>query len=186
LAHARLEQSDFLHQQLHRRAHQFGDRRIRFGQDPCDLLQPGARTLGDGDAELPAEAAQRVDPGGTRRHPQRAGAVQALEGLLIDRLHPHRDDVGAACRLQQRFGVGRIGLVALDVGAHVRRRQQPDFDAEAAEPARPVVRAAAGFHHDQADRAVGEPALELGTREALAFDNLPVAIGDCELKDGLG
>ena len=54
------------------------------------------------------------------------------------------------------------------------------------EPARPVVRAAAGLHHDQADGTVGEPALELGTRQALTFDEAPVRIGDRKLEDGLG
>jgi len=49
-----------------------------------------------------------------------------------------------------------------------------------------VVRAAAGLHHDQADGTVGEPALELGTRQALTFDDAPVRIGDRKLEHGLG
>jgi len=111
--------------------------------------------------------------------------MQALQGLLFDRLDAHRGDVGAAVRLEQRRGIGRIGLVALDVGAHVARRQQPHLDAEATEPAGPVVRGATGFHHHQADAAVRKPALELAAGKALAFDDLPVVIGDGELEDVL-
>jgi len=48
------------------------------------------------------------------------------------------------------------------------------------------VRAAAGFHHDQADCAVGEPALGLGPNEALALEDAPIRIGDGELEHGLG
>ena len=55
-----------------------------------------------------------------------------------------------------------------------------------AEPARPVVGATASLHHDQSDGTVGVPALELGTRQALALDGAPVRIGDRKLEDGLG
>ena len=98
-----------------------GYRRVRIGEHPADLLHAQARALRDRDAELAAEAAQRVDARGARGHPQRAGAVQSLQSLLLDRLHAHRHDVGAARRLQQRTGIGRVGLVALHVGAHIRR-----------------------------------------------------------------
>ena len=47
-----------------------------------------------------------------------------------------------------------------------------------------MVRTAASFHHDQTDRAVGEPALELRAREAVLLDDAPRAIGDGELKHG--
>ena len=48
-----------------------------------------------------------------------------------------------------------------------------------------MVGTAAGFHHHQADGAVGKPALELGAREALLLNDPPAAIGDGELEDGL-
>src|SRR5512134_1741964 len=40
---------------------------------------------------------------------------------------------------------------------------------------RAVMGRPAGFHHNQADRAVGEPALELRTGKAMLFDDLPRA-----------
>jgi hypothetical protein len=95
-------------------------------------------------------------------------------------------DVGAACGFEQRTGIGRIGLVALHVGTYIGSRQQPDLDPKPVEPARPVVRTTAGFHDDQADRTVGEPAFELGAREAVLLDDAPGAIGDGELEHGLG
>ncbi len=87
---------------------------------------------------------------------------------------------------QQRQRIGGIGLVALHIGAHVGRRQQHDFDAQAIEPARPVVGGAAGFHDDQRDFAVREPALELRARQAMRFDDMPLAIGHGQLENVLG
>ena len=48
-----------------------------------------------------------------------------------------------------------------------------------------MVGRATGFHDHQADASVGEPALELGAREALGFDDVPVFIGHGKLEDGL-
>ena len=53
-----------------------------------------------------------------------------LERLLLDRFHLHRDDLRAARGLQERTGIGRIGLVAFHVGAHIQRRQELHLDAE--------------------------------------------------------
>ena len=159
-----------------------GHRRVRIGEHAADLLDAEATALRDDDAELAAEAAQRVDARGAGGHPQRARAMQSLQSLLLDRLHAHRHDLGAARRFEQRAGIGGIGLVALDVGAHVGGRQQPHLDPETVQPARPVVRRATGFHDHQADGAIGEPALELGAREAMRFDDAPGAIGDGELE----
>jgi hypothetical protein len=49
-----------------------------------------------------------------------------------------------------------------------------------------MVGAAASFHDVQADGPAGEPALELGTRQALTFDDAPVRVSDGELEDGFG
>jgi hypothetical protein len=102
------------------------------------------------------------------------------------RLHAHRADLGAARRLDQGAGIGRIGLVALHIRAHIGRGQQAHLDAQPIEPARPVVGRAASFHDHQADAAVDEPALELGAGEAVLFDHAPGGIGHGELEDGLG
>jgi hypothetical protein len=48
-----------------------------------------------------------------------------------------------------------------------------------------MVRAAAGFHHNQANRTIGEPALKLRSCQAFAPDEAPVLIGNRELEDAL-
>jgi len=53
-----------------------------------------------------------------------AHAVQLLQLLLLDALHRHDAKLRAARRFEQCRGVGRVGLVASHVGAHVLRRQQ--------------------------------------------------------------
>ena len=159
---------------------------MRVGQDTADLLDAEATTLGDDDPELAAKSAQCIDTRGTSALPQRASAMQPLQGLLLDRLDLHRDDVGAARRFEQCAGIGGIGLVALDVGAHIRRRKQLDRDAERVQPACPMMGTAAGFHDDQVDLPVDEPTLELGAGEAMRLHNLPRTVGDGQLENALG
>jgi len=74
--------------------------------------------------------------------------VQRLQRLLLDRLDPNRLHVARPGGLEQRPGVGGVGLVALHVGAHILR-QQAHLDAAGAERSRLVVRRAARFHDDQ-------------------------------------
>lgn len=56
--------------------------------------------------------------------------MQALQGLLLDRLDLHRDDIGGTRRFQERADIGGIGLVALHIGADVRGRQELDGNVE--------------------------------------------------------
>ncbi len=99
---------------------------------------------------------------------------------------PHGPQVGAACSFEQCGGVGRVGLVAAHVGAHVACGQQRDLDAQTGEPACPVVGRAAGFHDHARHRAVGKPALELSARQTLRLDGAPLAVGHAQRKHGLG
>ena len=96
-----------------------------FGSASARLIAstPVRAPCGHDQPELPTKAAQRVDPGGARPHPARANPVQALQCLLLDGFHPHLHDVGAACRFEQRTGIGGIGLVAFHVGPDVGGRQ---------------------------------------------------------------
>jgi hypothetical protein len=48
-----------------------------------------------------------------------------------------------------------------------------------------VVVRSARLHDDQANITIGKPALELGARQALGFDNAPGCIGHGQLEDGL-
>ncbi|MBV6425124.1 MAG: hypothetical protein NAOJABEB_02938 [Steroidobacteraceae bacterium] len=182
---ARFEEANLLDQQRQCLAQQRRDRAVRVGGHAADLLESEARAGCDRDPELPAEAAQGVDPRGPCRHPQRAGAMQGLQRLLLDRLDAYRHDVGTAQRLEQGRGIGRIGLVALDVGAHVARWQQLHVDAERPDLSGPEVCRATGFHHDELHGAVGEEAFALRARQSMAFDDPPVLVGHREFEDVL-
>ena len=105
-----------------------------------------ARTQRDADPELAQRPAQ---------------PVELLDRLLLDRLDRHRADLAAAGRLEQRTGIRGIGLVALHIGAHVLRRQQPHLVPLRLQAARPVLRRAAGLHHHHARRMVAKEPGEL-------------------------
>lgn len=82
--------------------------------------------------------------------------------------------------------VAGIGLVTTHVGANVLGGQQAHLDAQAIEPASPVVGRATGLHDHQGYGSVGEPALELGAGQALGFYDAPVLVGKGDLEDGFG
>ena len=62
------------------------------------------------------------------------------------RRHPN------ANRLADRFGVGRVVLVALDVSLHVFRRHQPNLVTELRQLTRPIMRRGTGLHANEAGR----------------------------------
>jgi hypothetical protein len=186
LRDARFEQADLFDEQLHGAADQGRHSRVRICQHPADLFNAVATASRNGNTEFAAKPSQRIDARSARAHPQRARAVQALQRLLLDGLDLDRRDIGAAGRFEQGAGIGGIGLVALDVGADVGGRQELDVDAQGIELACPVMGRAAGFHDDERDVAVDEPALELAARETVLLDDTPGGIGDGELEDGLG
>jgi hypothetical protein len=186
LRDTRFEQADFFDQQSHRSANQVRHGRVRIGQHPADLFDAVAAASRNGNPELPAEPAQRVDTRSARAHPQRAGAMQSLQCLLFDGFDLDRRDVGTARRFEQGAGIGGIGLVALDVGTDVSGRQQAHVDAQAVQPACPVMGRAAGFHNDQRYIAVDKPAFELAARQSMLIGNAPSVISDSQLEYGLG
>lgn len=109
--------------------------------------------------------------------------MQPLQGLLLQRLDAYRHDVAATRRFKQGTGISGIGLVAFDVGADIGSGQEPNLDAQAIEPSRPVMSRTTGFHDDQRDIAVLKPALELAAGKTVRFDDLPRTIGNGQLED---
>src|SRR5262245_4795272 len=185
LSNARLHQSDLLKHEPHRATQ--NDRQ------PGVLVCEVTRDLGDAphgslryrQPELSAEAAQGVDAPGACAHPGRARAMQRLQRLLLDRLHRHRFDVCSARRLQQRDGIGCVSLVTSHVGAHILCRQQSHLDAPFPKRARPVMRRAARFHHNELHFSVSKPALELRACEPMMLEHTPCHIGHRELENVL-
>jgi hypothetical protein len=112
-------------------------------------------------------------------------ATQAVQGLNLLGLYcfdRHLANVGASRSLDQRGGVGLIGFIASYIGLHIMSRQQAHRVPESADPARPVVRAATGFHHDLARRKLNEEGEEFPPSQSLTLRNAPVSIRDGELK----
>jgi hypothetical protein len=78
------------------------------GQNATDLFQAIAAASRNGNTEFATEAAQGIDARSARAHPQRARAVQALQGLLLDGFAFDRGDSGAAGGFKERAGVSGI------------------------------------------------------------------------------
>ena len=78
-------------------------------------------------------------------HQKIAGAMLHQLGLLFSRLHLNETHGRPTRRLTNRFGVGRIILVAFDVRLYVLRRHQPHFMTELGEFSGPIMRCGAGL-----------------------------------------
>ena len=156
---------------------------VRAGQRIANGRNGPWRANRDADTKLAQAAAQKVEAPSTGGHPLRAQAMQLLQGLLIDRFDRHGADIRTACCLDQRRGVGRIGLVSPDIGSGVLSRQQHDLVTLTTQPAGVVVSRATGFHNDAACRPVDEEPVETRPAQALPLDNMPALIGQGDLED---
>jgi hypothetical protein len=87
---------------------------------------------------------------------------------------------------KKRARVRGVGLVALHIGTHVLRREQPYLDPPGPQRACPVVRRAAGLHHHQGHRPVVDPARKLRLREPRFLHHPPALIGNGDFEHVLG
>ena len=87
--------------------------------------------------------------------------------------------------LEDSFGVGTIGLVAGDVGAHRVWRQEDDAVAQVLELASPMVGHAAGLHHDGRRPPRGKKRTEARPRKPMSFSDVFRTQRHRNLKDGL-
>src|SRR5262245_46235476 len=102
--------------------------------------------------------------------------------LLRGRLHLHKSHRRPANRLADRLRIGRIVLVALDIGLHVLRWHQPNLMAEPRQLTGPVVRRGARFHANQAWRQPGEELDHLAAAKRLPDDHLLARINAVNLE----
>jgi hypothetical protein len=86
------------------------------GKRPADLRNAIAAAGANDYPEFAAAAAQRVDPAGSRGHPQRARAMQPLQGLLFDLLDLDRCDISAACGFEERTGTRSLRHTPSTIG----------------------------------------------------------------------
>jgi hypothetical protein len=78
------------------------------------------------DPEFPQQTPDRVGELGALPDQQGPGPMQGKNRLLIDGLDWHEAHVRPRHRFADRLGIGGIGLVPLDIGLDVLRRDQPD------------------------------------------------------------
>ena len=106
--------------------------------------------------------------------------------LLLLRLGRHEAHLRALGRDDNRLGIGRVVLLALDERTHVLRRNQLDLVAKPDQFARPVMRAAASLHHHHCWRLLRHELPELRARQLLAVLNLTRHPRRVQLKNILG
>lgn len=129
----------------------------------------------DGVAELGALA---------RQH--QPDAVEHQDALLLDRLRFDEAHRRPPDRLADRFGVGGVIFLTLDVRFDVSGRHQPHVVAERQQFARPVVRSSARLDADQAARQFGEERQQPAARQPLAQNHLSFGVDAVHLKNRLG
>src|SRR5665647_1406587 len=111
--------------------------------------------------------------------------MQRRHGLLFHVLGWHEAHVGTRDRFANRFGITCIVLVALHIRLHELWCHQFDSVTVLHQLARPVVRATAGFHANQAGFKVGKVRQHLAALQGTAHHWLVVRIHAVYLKDVL-
>src|SRR5262249_17513003 len=104
---------------------------------------------------------------------------------LVSRLDRHKAHRRALNRLANRFRIGGIVLVALDVRLHVLRRHQSNLVAKRAQLPRPVVRRRARLQANQTCRQPTEEPQNLRTPKLLAQTRPSLCINPVHLKNML-
>src|SRR5580700_2159883 len=117
---------------------------------------------------------------------KRSRAMQHQPALLLGRFDLYETHGRPPRRLADRLGVGRIVLVALDVGLHVPRRHQPHPVAKFREFTRPIMSRGAGFHADKASRQRLEELQHLAAPQLLTNDDLFSRVDAMDLEHVLG
>ena len=155
--------------------------------------QHGAQRLGalrEHQAELGQQAADAVDQRGALFLVALAQAVHGELALLLGGLDRHEAHVRAAGGLADRGGV--VGVVLAALAGHAVRRDevagdQPRVQPQQAQPARPVVCAAAGLHrHQAAGGQLGAPGEEAFRRHRLGQHHPARAVDRVHLDHALG
>jgi hypothetical protein len=111
--------------------------------------------------------------------------VHQQRRLLLGRLDRHEPHRRPLHRLADRFRIGRIVLVALDVCLDVLRRHQAHRVADRLQLPRPVVRRRARLQTDQTARQPSEERKHLAAPQPLAHNRRPARIDAVDLKNVL-
>src|SRR5262249_36875934 len=125
---------------------------------------------------LDQKAADLIDHAGPLAHKARAHAMQSEQVHLFRSLDRHKVHCRPLHLLRDRLGIAVVVLVTFEERLHVLRRDQTNIVSKRGELAGDVMRAATGFHADQAARNVGKPAPKLSARALQLQNDRPALI----------
>ena len=148
-------------------------------------LRDLAGALGCDNAELGEVSTQRVDQLsllGDQRLAHPVDRQGALLLLALDRDKPHARSLH---RFADRFGIGPVILLALDVGFDILRRHQPHRVAEPSKFPCPKVRPGTGLHPNHTRRKIDEERQHRVPPQPLRHNHLALAINAMNLKHRL-
>jgi hypothetical protein len=159
------------------------------GRRISSATRPGSRSIPDiaqalrrHDSELRQMCPQRVHQHRALTHQLLTATMQQRRRLLLCRLDRHKSHRRALNSLANRFGIGGIVLIALDVRLHVLRRHQPHLMAQRAELARPVMRRCTRFQTDHTAWNAAQERQHLPAPHSLAQNRRTLCINAVNLK----
>src|SRR5262249_24294502 len=153
--------------------------------DNGDQLAEVSQALRRNHAELSQMSAQSVHQTRTLAHQPLPATVQQHGSLLVSRLDRHKTHRRAPKSLANRFRIGGIVFVALDVRLHVLRWHQSPLVAKRAQLPRPVVRRRARLQANQTGRQSTKERQKLRTPKLLAQNRRSLCIDPVHLKNML-
>src|SRR5215472_353295 len=153
--------------------------------DNGDQLADVAQALRCDHAELGQMPAQSVHQTRTLAYQPLPATVQQHGSLLVSRLDRHKAHRRALNRLADRFRIGGIVPVALDVRLHLLRRHHSNLVAKRAQLPRPIVRRRARLQANQTWRQSTEERQNLRTPKLLAQNRRSLCINPVHLKNML-
>ena len=119
---------------------------------------------GNGEAEFPQEAAQTVDALSAGTLPLFTDAMELLNSLLLDRAHGYGLNALTAMGLEERLGIGAVGLAASTVRFDVVRGDEVDVMACGGGETSPIVCGTARLHQDAGGGCHRKKRTELNAR----------------------
>ncbi len=182
----RLDLLDLIREYLQHLPRHVRQARIAIVANNGNQLPDIAQALRRHHSELRQMRPQRIHQHRALTHQLLTATMQQRRRLLLCRLDRHKSHRRAPNRLANRFRIGGIVLIALDVRLHVLRRHQPHLMAKRAQLARPVVRRRTRFQPDHTAWNAAEERQHLPAPQSLAQNRRTLCINTVNLKNMLG
>jgi hypothetical protein len=164
--------------------HQASDQAHHAGREDVGALGENVRQglpqrsepLSHRNSALQQEGADLVDHCRALADQAGANAMKSLQIELFDTLCGHKPHGGPLHGFSNGFGITEVVLVALAERLHELGGDQLHVVAQCEKLAAEMMGADTGFHANQAGWHVGQPSLNLPSRELLVQDNGPAGI----------